>query len=231
MQKKKILVIEDELVTQRELMQVLTKENYEVIKSESGEEGIRLASVQFPDLILLDMMLPGIDGMETARRLKNEKKTSKIPIVVLSAKDDDFDIVAGLEAFAAVYITKPFKPRVLVARIRALLREAGDKEVSRNDSDIININDLIIDPNTFTVKRKGEKIILTKTEFNILYFLSRKPAWVFSREQIIRNVKGADYPVTESAIDMAIGRIRKKLGSAGEYIETVRGIGFKINKI
>jgi len=224
MPKARILIIEDDSVTSAVIEDIFTKNGYIVSTADSGEEGIELARKFKPDVIILDLMLPGIDGMEVARILRNERETVGVIIIMLSLRKEEFDIVIGLESFADNYITKPFVPRVLLAHVKALLRRKG-RGTRKKNSEII-LNELAIDSQTFRVSSRGDVISLTKTEFEILWYLASKPDRVFSREQIIRAVKGDDFPVTERAIDVAIVRLRKKLGGAGKYIETVRGVGY-----
>ena len=177
-------------------------------------------------MIVLDLMLPGIDGLEVTKILKNDSKTQDIPIVMLTAKGTEADIVTGLELGADDYITKPFSPRVLIARIRAILRRKATK-ASTDDSTVIQIHELKIHPGRRDVSIKGESVELTFTEFQVLYYLARRPGWVFTRTQIVDAVRGDDYPVTDRSVDVQIVGLRKKLGSAGRFIETVRGVGYR----
>lgn len=225
MGKEKILVVDDEENLLELVKYNLEKEGYIVESVLSGEEAINAARTQNPDLIILDLMLPGIDGFDVCKILKNNRETSEIPIIILTAKGEDSDIVAGLEIGADDYVTKPFSPKVLIARIRTIFRR--DKKNIEDSNDIIKINNLTINPARFEVIVKGKQIELTATEFAILNFLAQRPGWVFTRNQIITAVKGGDYPVTDRSIDVQIVSLRKKLESEGKYIETVRGIGYK----
>ena len=173
-------------------------------------------------------MLPGIDGLDVAKALKNDPKTRDIQIVMLTAKGEEADIVTGLELGADDYITKPFSPRVLVARVRAVLRR-GVTEVPEEAS-ILKIHNLIIHPGRREVLVDGDQVQLTFTEFGILNFLARRPGWVFTRFQIVDSVRGEDYPVTDRSVDVQIVGLRKKLGPAGNYIETVRGVGYRFKE-
>jgi len=228
MSKEHILIIEDETDIQELIKFNLEKEGYRVTSTLTGEEGISQAKASHPDLVLLDLMLPGIDGFEVCRRLKSDDETKKIPIVMLTAKGEESDIVSGLELGADDYITKPFKPRILIARIRSILRRVN-KDFSE-DSSVMSIHNIQIDSSKFRVTVDSEPVNLTATEFYILKLLIRRPGWVFTRGQIIDAVKGTDYPVTDRSVDVQITGLRKKLGSAGKYIETVRGIGYRFKE-
>jgi len=224
MTRPKILVVDDEEDI-RELVRLnLTREGYEVLDCETGEQALSLSRSKTSDLIVLDLMLPGIDGLEVCRRLKADPKTAAIPIVILTAKGEDADVVTGLEIGADDYIVKPFSGKVLVARIRRLLRKATGPA---NGQDIVKIHDLTIDPARHEVRAGDNKVDLTRTEFNILRALARRPGLVLSRYQIVDAVHGSDYPVTDRAVDVQIVSLRKKLGPCGEYIETVRGVGYR----
>jgi two-component system, OmpR family, alkaline phosphatase synthesis response regulator PhoP len=227
MAKEKILVVDDEEDILELVRYNLSKERYRVTSALSGEIALQKAREERPDLILLDLMLPGLDGLTVCRELKRDPLTSSTPIVMLTAKGEEADIVVGLELGADDYIVKPFSPRVLQARIKAVLRR---REHDEADDALIRIHDLSIYPARHEVLLKGIPIILTTTEFRILHFLARRPGWVFSREKIINAVKGEDYAVTDRSVDVQIVGLRKKLGSAGECIQTVRGVGYKFKE-
>jgi two-component system phosphate regulon response regulator PhoB len=169
-------------------------------------------------------MLPGMDGLEVCKRLKNNVKTEGLPIIVLTAKGEETDVVTGLELGADDYVTKPFSPKVLIARVRRILRRAVSRDMEKPP---IRIGDLVMDPGRREVLVKGKRVNLTFTEFNILYALAKRPGMVFTRYQIVDAVHGDDYPVTDRAVDVQIVSLRKKLGSCGNYIETVRGVGYR----
>jgi two-component system alkaline phosphatase synthesis response regulator PhoP len=228
MAKAKILVVEDEDDILELLRYNLEKEGYSVTSVTSGESGLRTAKSTLPDLVLLDLMLPGIDGLEVCRFVKNDPKTEHIPIVMLTARSEEADIVTGLELGADDYITKPFSPRVLIARVRAVLRRGSKKPADGTET--IRIHDMVIHPGRREVLVKDQPVELTFTEFGILHFLGRHPGWVFTRSQIVDGVRGDDYPVTDRAVDVQIVGLRKKLGSCGRYIETVRGIGYRLKE-
>ena len=229
MSKERILVVEDEEDILELLRYNLSREGYQVACVMSGEEVLKKAVSEPLELILLDLMLPGIDGLEVTRILKNDSKTRGIPIVMVTAKGDEADIVTGLELGADDYITKPFSPRVLIARIRAILRRKTEKTLT-DDKSFIQIHDIQIDPGRRHVSVKGRSVELTYTEFQVLNYLARRPGWVFTRSQIVDAVRGDDYPVTDRSVDVQIVGLRKKLGTCGNYIETVRGVGYRFRE-
>ncbi|HPM78974.1 MAG TPA: response regulator transcription factor [bacterium] len=224
MSKTHILVVDDEEDILELVRYNLAKEGYQVDCVASGEEALKLAKSKHPDLIILDLMLPGVDGFDVCKQLKRDIETASIPVVMLTAKGEDADIVAGLELGADDYITKPFSPRVLTARIRAALRRGVGEEESDT---VLRLRNIIINPTRHEVTVNGQPIDLTVTEFGILHFLARRPGWVYSRNQIISGVKGSDYAVTERSVDVQITGLRKKMGEAGQYLETVRGVGYR----
>ena len=169
-----------------------------------------------------------MDGLEVTRRLKNNPRTQNIFIVMLTAKGSEADIVTGLELGADDYITKPFSPRVLLARIKAVMRRARDE--TPEDNAVIQVHDLTIHPGRREVHVSKTPVPLTYTEFQVLYYLVQRPGWVFTRTQIVDAVRGDDYPVTDRSVDVQIVGLRKKLGSAGGYIETVRGVGYRFKE-
>jgi two-component system alkaline phosphatase synthesis response regulator PhoP len=228
MAKEKILVIDDE----EDILELvgfnLSREGFRVISASTAEKALDLVKSEIPDLIVLDLMLPGIDGLEFARRLKSVDDFKRIPIVMLTAKGEEADIVAGLELGADDYVTKPFSPSVLMARIRAVLRRR-EKDDSSEET-VIRIHDIVIHTGRHEVTVKQMPIQLTYTEFGILNYLVRRPGWVFTRSQIVDAVRGEDYYVTDRSVDVQIVGLRKKLGPAGKYIETVRGIGYRFKE-
>ena len=225
MKKEKILVVDDEEDILELVRYNLDREGYQVLCAVSGEEALEMAASEPVDLIILDLMLPGIDGLEVARRLKHNMNTREIPIVMLTAKGEEADVVAGLELGADDYVTKPFSPRILIARMKAVIRRrGGDVDL---DNDVLTIRELSIHTGRRHVTANGTPLDLTYTEFQVLYFLARRPGWVFTRSQIVDAVRGDDYPVTDRSVDVQIVGLRKKLGSLGHYIETVRGVGYR----
>jgi two-component system alkaline phosphatase synthesis response regulator PhoP len=225
MAKEKILVVDDEEDILELLKFKLSREGYQVTCAASGEEALRRVRSETPDLILLDLMLPGMDGLEVARRLKDKPDTRNIPIVMLTAKGEEADIVTGLELGADDYITKPFSPRILTARVKAVLRRK--ENASQDKTAVIQIHNLVIHPGPHEVLVNGDPVQLTFTEFGILHYLAQRPGWVFTRSQIVDEVRGDDYYVTDRSVDVQIVGLRRKLGPAGDYIETVRGIGYR----
>jgi two-component system phosphate regulon response regulator PhoB len=225
---ERILVVDDEEDLLELIRYNLGKEGYQVRCVSTGEMALREVRSQPPDLILLDLLLPAVDGLSVCKILKNDPETRHIPIVMVTAKTEEADIVTGLELGADDYITKPFSPRVLLARIRAVLRRKLGP--SLDDESSIKVHELVIHPGRHEVLLRGQPIELTFTEFRLLQFLARKPGWAFSRGQIVDAVKGEDYPVTERSVDVQVAGLRKKLGDLGSYIETVRGVGYRFKE-
>ncbi len=228
MAKQRILVVDDEEDILELVSYNLTKEGYQATGASTGEQALKKAQSEAFDLIVLDLMLPGIDGLEVAKRLKAGSKTAQIPIVMLSAKGEEADIVTGLELGADDYITKPFSPRVMIARVRAALRRKTGKP--QDESATIHVFELEIHPGRRSVLVAGEPVDLTFTEFQVLHLLARKPGWVFTRGMIVDAVRGDDYPVTDRSVDVQIVGLRKKLGDCGKCIETVRGVGYRMKE-
>jgi two-component system phosphate regulon response regulator PhoB len=228
MAKPKILVVDDEEDILELLRFNLTKEGFAVVCAASGEEALKSALAQRPDLVLLDLLLPGMDGLEVARRLKKEDATKEIPIIMVTAKGEEADIVTGLEVGAEDYITKPFSRKVLIARVRAVLRRKASGPA--DDQEVVSVHDLTIHPGRREVLVKGKPVVLTFTEFGILSFLARRPGWVFTRSQIVDAVRGDGYFVSDRAVDVQIVGLRKKLGSSAKVIETVRGVGYRFKE-
>lgn len=227
MTKKHIIVVDDEEDILQLLNFTLTKEGYRVTSFTSGDKVLKAVEKDPPDLVLLDLMLPGIDGMELCRRIKNNPATRPIPVIMLTAKSDETDVVSGLELGAEDYIPKPFSPKVLIARVRTVLRRGVSEDDAAPGSEI-KIHDIVIHEGRREVLVKGKVVDLTYSEFQILTVLAKKPGWVFSRYQIVDEVRGDDYPVTERSIDVQIVGLRKKLGASGKYVETVRGVGYRM---
>ncbi|MFH0959689.1 MAG: response regulator transcription factor [Pseudomonadota bacterium] len=228
MAKEKILVVDDEEDILELVSYNLTKENFQVTCVTSGEEALSRLEKETYDIILLDLMLPGRDGLDTCRALKSNPETCNTPIVMITAKSEDADVVLGLELGAEDYVTKPFSPRVLLARVKAILRR--NKAETEDDKTVLRSQNLVINPSRHEVRVGESFVILTATEFSILYFLAKRPGWVFTREQIIDSVKGSDYPVTDRSVDVQVVGLRKKLGDAGDVIETVRGVGYRFRE-
>ncbi len=228
MAKKTVLVVDDEESIRKLISYNLEKEGYKTEAVSSGEKALSSAFEIVPDLIVLDLMLPGLDGMEVCRILSKDPRTSHIPILMVTARGDDSDVVSGLEAGADDYITKPFSPKILSARVGAVLRRKRKNMEGSDSGSVISIHGISINLNKHEVARGGKSISMSTTEFSILELLCRNPGWVLSRNQIISAVKGEDYPVTERSVDVQILGIRRKLGEQGKYLETVRGIGYRM---
>ncbi len=225
--KVKILCVEDDVNLQKSLSFILWREGYEVVVARTGEEALELARKERPDLILLDLILPGIDGYRVSSVLKKNPLTADILIIMLTAKKQVEDIVLGLKEYADDYITKPFEPEILLARIQALLRRKAKRE--EKEKTILEIDDLVINRDAYEVSLGSKKIGLSKTEFDILALMAGKPNQVFTRSLILDHVREDGYPITERVVDYHITGLRKKLGQARKYIQTVRGVGYKFN--
>ncbi|MEJ2168161.1 MAG: response regulator transcription factor, partial [Desulfobacterales bacterium] len=211
MPKERILVVEDEEDILELVRFNLVKEGYQVAGALTGEDALKKARAEAFDLVVLDLMLPGIDGLEVAKKLKSDQKTGQVPILMLTAKGEEADIVTGLELGAEDYVTKPFSPRVLVARVRAILRRKSGQP-DADPTSMLRIHNLEIDLGRRSVLISGQAVELTYTEFQLLYILARRPGWVFTRSQIVDAVRGDDYPVTDRSVDVQIVGLRKKLG-------------------
>jgi two-component system alkaline phosphatase synthesis response regulator PhoP len=228
MARTRILVVDDEPDILALVQYNLSKAQYDVVGVESGEEALAQVRTTPPSLIVLDLMLPGVDGLEVCKVLKRDTHTAAIPIVILTARGEEADIVAGLELGADDYLTKPFSPRVLLARIRAVLRRHHTEPVAEDA--VITHHGLVLHPGRHEVLVEGQPVPLTLTEFRVLHLLARHPGWVFTRNQIIAAAQGADVSVTERAVDVHIVSLRRKLGTVGEAIETIRGVGYRLQE-
>jgi len=224
-EKPKILFVEDDLSLQKSISYILEKEGFDVVCSKTGEDAIELARKESPDLILLDLILPGIDGFDVCELLKKDSRTEKIFIIMLTGRGMVDEIVKGLELYADDYITKPFEPKILLARFHAVLRRKMKSMLK--EQNLLKFRDLTIDVKGYVVRVAGEKIELTKTEFDIIALLAGSPNQVFTRARILDHVRDDNYPITERVVDYQVTGIRKKLGTAGAYIKTVRGVGYK----
>ena len=224
MKKKKIIVVEDE----PDLVDVVTynlqREGYLVLAAQRGDEGLNLIRSQRPDLVLLDLMLPGMDGLSICRQMKSDGSLSEIPIIIASAKGEESDVVIGLEMGADDYLAKPFSPRELLARIKAVLRRGAPRDVIR---DRLVIRDLVIDSGKHEVRIEDEIISLTSTEFKLLHHLAASRGRAFSREQLLNKVVGMGVVVVDRNIDVHIRAVRKKLGNHSNMIQTIRGVGYR----
>ena len=227
--KKTILVVEDEEDILALLHFNLIKAGYLVDCACHGEEALKMIGSKIPDLILLDLMLPGIDGLEICRRLRNDSATREIPVIMLTARGEEEDVVRGLELGADDYMTKPFSIKVLLARVQTVMRRRIELVRQTEEDDLVR-GELRIHPGRNLAQVGGESIELTYTEFRVLTALASRPGWVFTRYQIVNAVRGEDYAVTDRAVDVQIAGLRKKMGICGHYIETVRGVGYRFRE-
>jgi len=222
---KQVLVVDDEEDVLELVRFNLSKEGYRVNCATTGEEAIESIRSTHPDLMILDLMLPGMDGLEVTRFLKKNLETRNIPIVMLTAKTEESDVLTGLEMGADDYVTKPFSPRILAARVKAVLRRDMDPFPEKDPS--VRLHNLLVHMGRHEVLVDDKPVFLTFTEFGILNALVRRPGWVFTRAQLVDEVRGAEHPVTDRSVDVQVVGLRRKLGSAGAYIETVRGVGHR----
>lgn len=229
MSSERILVIEDDEDIQTLINHNLSREGFKVTISGNGVDGLNKVRQDSFDCVILDLMLPGMDGLEICRKIKRDPKTQHIPIIMVTAKGEESDIIVGLELGADDYVVKPFSPKVLVARVRSILRRTN-QDFFDNQS-VISTKDIEINPGRHEVLYKGGKIDLTYMEFQVLQLLASHPGWVFTRNKIIDNVRNDNYPVTDRSVDVVIVGLRKKLGDSGSCIETVRGVGYRFAEI
>ena len=224
MKKPKIVVIEDEVDILEVINYNLSKEGFDVCSALDGEEGLALIKKEVPDLVLLDLMLPGLDGIEICRTLKADHSTRSIPIIMVTAKGEESDIVLGLGMGADDYVVKPFRPRELMARIRSVLRRGNFIEEGEG---VVSIDELVIDINRHEVKLEGKIIVLTAMEFKLLHVLASNPGRVFTRENLLNHVSSDDTFIIDRNIDVHIRSIRKKLDKHRELIETIHRVGYR----
>lgn len=227
MAKEKILIVDDEQDLVKLIRYHLEKEGYKITAAYNGEDALFLARKERPELIILDLMLPGIDGLEVCKRLKTSQELASIAIVMLTAKGEKEDITVGLRLGADDYVTKPFSPKELIARIEAVFRRIKGSSVVK---DYVEIDELIIDIHKYETTLEGKAIPLTLTEFRILHLLVSKPGRVFTRDQLIDAVSGPETSVIDRTIDVHIASLRKKLKSFANRIITIRGIGYKFKE-
>lgn len=222
-----ILAVDDEEDLLELVRYNLIRAGFDVVTAATGEEALVSIRKNRPDLVLLDLMLPKMDGLTVMRRLTEDEELKKIPVIMLTAKGEEADVITGLELGADDYVTKPFSPRILVARIRSVLRR---NTTIPTDTQEIRIRELHIDTGRRIVLANKKPVELTYTEFQIISFLALRPGWVYTRSQIIDAIRGDDYPVTDRSVDVQIVGLRKKLGMCGRYIETVRGVGYRFSE-
>ncbi len=226
---KSILVIDDDIEMRKLLRQVLEVEGYEVNLESNAESALREISSKQPDLIILDLVFPNTDGLDICRQLKNDLQTAQIPILILSSRQDEIDIVAGLKLGAEDYITKPFSPLMLLTRVDTILRR--NRKGDSSEQSIVFYEDFIIDPQRFEIRHLGKSITVTRSEFRILHCLFSQSGIVFTRKQILEAIHGHETPVTIRSIDVMIVNLRQKLGTKGKLIETVRGVGYRAKEV
>jgi two-component system phosphate regulon response regulator PhoB len=221
-----ILIVEDEADIRELIRYNMEREGYKVVECASSEEANDYLNRSLPDLILLDLMLPGTDGFAFCRAVRAAERTAKMPVIMVTARDEDADIVAGLEVGADDYMTKPFSARILSARVRAVLRRRATEP--DDEKDVLVRGPIEIDRKHHAVKIDGEPVILTLSEFKMLDLFLKRPGMVFSRYQIVDAVHGEDYPVTDRSVDVQIVGLRRKMGVCSHLIETVRGVGYRM---
>jgi len=226
MKNKQIVVVEDEPDILEVLCYNLKREGYQVFESLDGREGLSLIEQKVPDIVILDLMLPGIDGLEICRKLKSNSRTQHVPIIMVTAKGEESDVVLGLGVGADDYIPKPFSPKELIARVKAVLRR-GVKAEQPINKEHIHINGLEIDSRKHHVSIDGSMLKLTASEFRLLFCLASHPGQVFSREQLLNHTTNEEVAVVDRNIDVHIRSIRKKIGDDRSFIETIRGVGYR----
>ncbi|MFA7329975.1 MAG: response regulator transcription factor [Candidatus Delongbacteria bacterium] len=227
MSRPEILVVEDEADIRELVRHVLEKDGFPVRVAADGETALREVRSAPPGLVLLDLMLPGLDGLEVCRRLRAQPDTAELPIIMLTARGEESDVVAGLNLGADDYVTKPFSPRVLLARLQAAIRRRQELEPAKGDDPVLRRGPLTLHRGRREAVLEGAALNLTWTEFQILALLASRPGWVFTRYQIVDAVRGEDYAVTERAVDVHMVGLRRKLGEQGALLETVRGVGYR----
>lgn len=226
----KIVVIEDEADIREVIEHNLSREGYKVAASPDGEEGLRLVKKNAPDLVLLDLMLPGLDGIEVCRRLKADPMMQGIPVIMVTAKGEESDVVLGLGMGADDYVTKPFSPKALVARIKAVLRRGSLKEINSEGKRII-VGEVVVNAERHEVRIEGKPVVFTATELRLLHFLASHPGRVFTRDHLLSRVISEDAMVVHRNIDVHIRSVRKKLGPHRNLIETIRGVGYRFQDV
>jgi two-component system phosphate regulon response regulator PhoB len=226
MSKAVVLIIEDDPEIQELLSHSLSREGWKLLQAKTGEEGIKLLQNKKVNCILLDIMLPGMDGLKVLKKIKDIEQCANVPVIMTTAKGEESDIVTGLELGADDYVVKPYSPKVLIARVRAGLRRQ-EESGSKMDTTSWQQGDLKLDAARHTAFHGDKQLDLFATEFALLKHFLSNPGIVFSRNQIIAAIRGPDYPVTDRSVDVQILGLRKKLGKAGDMIETIRGVGYR----
>lgn len=235
MHRDSVLVIEDEADLREVLTYNLRREGYQVAASANGAEGLQRVKDEGPDIVILDLMLPDLDGLEICQRIRRDPKRGRTPIIMVTAKGDESDVVLGLGVGADDYMTKPFSPKELIARVKAVLRRHATPEPSEEDEATIERRDehgiVEIDPVRHEVRIDGTVEYFTATEFRLFRFLARRPGRVYSREQLLRAATGDETILVERNVDVHVRSIRKKLGVHRDLIETVRGVGYRFKDV
>jgi two-component system phosphate regulon response regulator PhoB len=229
MKRARILVVDDEPDLVLLLQHHLVREHYEVFTATDGERGLAEARVRLPDLILLDLMLPGIDGLEICRRLRADSRTKSIPIVMLTAKGEETDAVVGLMQGADDYVRKPFGMKELLARIAARLRSVRGDD-SGELKKVVRFGELVVDPVKHEVVLSGEPLVLTMTEFKLLHYLVAHRGRAFTRHELLDAIVGTEAVIIDRNVDVHVATLRKKLGDYGQHIVTIRGLGYKFRE-
>ncbi len=224
----RVLVVEDDGDIRTLILHQLHKDGYAALGAASGEEGLKAAAKTKPQLVILDLMLPGMDGMAVCRKIRQNPDLKGVPVLMLTARGEEEDMVSGLEAGADDYVVKPFSNRVLLARVRSLLRRSGAlSEEEQGDAELV-VGEIRLVPGRMEVTVSGRKVDLTAGEFRMLRVMMRRPGIVFSRNQLLDLVHGTMHAVTDRAVDVQIVGLRRKLGRAGAHVETVRGAGYRV---
>lgn len=226
--KERILIVDDEEDILELVRYNLKREGYQTVCAVTGEQALQIVQTDKVDLVLLDLMLPGINGLEVAKSIKRNPQKMSIPIIMLTARGEETDIVTGLELGADDYITKPFSPKILMARIKAVFRKNSNQTVDTET--VLHHHGISIHPGRRIIRINGKSVDLTYTEFQIIYYLAARPGWVFTRTQIVDAVRGDNYSVTDRSVDVQMVGLRKKLGPYGKYLETVRGVGYRFKE-
>ncbi len=226
MRSTSVLAIEDDPDILELVQYNLERQGFTVHTATDGESGLKAATELQPNIILLDIMLPGIDGLEVCQRLKKSEEAKAIPIIMLTAKSEESDVVVGLEIGADDYVTKPFSPNELVARIRTVLRRSKKSEEG-SQTDRVEVGPIVMDIGRHEVFHRGNPISLTLAEFNLLNLLCSRPGRVFTREQLLEKISGQDTYLIDRNVDVHVRSIRKKLGEDADFIATIRGVGYK----
>lgn len=229
--KPTILVVEDEEDIRTLIVYNLEREGFSVVDVESGEEALDYLAKHTIDLVVLDIMLPEMDGLEVCRQIRADSKNKGVPVMLVTAKAEETEVVVGLELGADDYLCKPFKTRELVARARALLRRTAQQVSSSDKEEVLKRGPITLNMGRREARVRDKILSLTYTEFEVLRLLASRPGWVFSRYQIVDAIRGEDYPVTDRSVDVQLVGLRRKLGKDAKLLETVRGVGYRFRDL